>query len=77
MFQLYDYCLNRRDKQDGRVERLLIAKYVLNEDGTLPDRTNEVMYEMRTGHRPFWLKNKDEGKIIDFSEYLKKRNKES
>ncbi len=77
MFQLDDYCQNRRDKLDGRAERLLIAKYVLNEDGTLPDRTNDVMYEMRTGHRPFWLKNKDEGKIIDISEYLTKGPGES
>ncbi len=77
MFQLYDYCLNRRKKIDARVERLLIAKYVLNEDGSLPDRTNEVMYEMRTGYRPFWLKEEDEKKIIDITDYLKNRRGEN
>lgn len=74
LFQLDDYCLNRRNRPDERVKKLLIAKHVLAENGTLPARTNEVMYEMRTGHRPFWLKDKDgDKKIIDLAEYL--RNK--
>ncbi len=55
LFQLDDYCLNRRNKVDKRVENLLIEKQILAEDGTLPDRTNEAMYEFRTGHKPFWL----------------------
>lgn len=55
LFQLYDYCLNRRNKVDKRVERLLIERKILAEDGTLPDRTNEAMYEFRTGYKPFWL----------------------
>lgn len=55
LFQLDDYCLNRRNKVDKRVENLLIEMEILNKDGTLPDRTNEAMYEFRTGHKPFWL----------------------
>ena len=57
LFQLYKYCLNRRNKVDKRVEKLLIEMNILAEDGTLPDRTNEAMYEFRTGHKPFWLKS--------------------
>ena len=55
LFQLDDYCLNRRNKVDERVESLLIEMEILSEDGTLPDKTNEAMYEFRTGHKPFWL----------------------
>ena len=55
LFQLDDYCLKRRNKVDKRVEKLLIDKGILAKDGTLPDRTNEAMYEMRTGQKPFWL----------------------
>lgn len=55
LFQLDDYCLNRRNRVDKRVEKLLIGMNILAEDGTLPDRTNEAMYEFRTGHKPFWL----------------------
>lgn len=72
LFQLDDYCLNRRSKPDEQVKSFLIAKHVLAENGDLPDRTNEIMYEMRTGQRPFWLKEKDNAdKIIDFAEGLK------
>lgn len=55
LFQLDDYCLNRRNKVDKRVEDLLVKMEILAEDGTLPDRTNEAMYKFRTGHKPFWL----------------------
>ena len=55
LFQLDDYCLNRRNKVDKRVKSLLIKMEILAEDGTLPDRTNEAMYEFRTGYKPFWL----------------------
>ena len=41
--------------------------------GTLPDATNEAMYEMRTGCYPFWLKDEDNSKIVDFAEYLKRK----
>ena len=41
--------------------------------GTLPDATNEAMYEMRTGCSPFWLKDEDNSKIVDFAEYLKRK----
>ncbi len=58
LFQLDDYCLNRRNKVDKRVEDLLVKMGILAEDGTLPDRTNEAMYEFRTGQKPFWL-NRD------------------
>ncbi len=53
--QLDDYCLNRRNVVDDRVRELLIKKGILAEDGTLPDLTNEAMYELRTGQKPFWL----------------------
>lgn len=55
LFQLNDYCLNRRNKVDKRVEDLLVKMEILAEDGTLPDRTNEAMYKFCTGHKPFWL----------------------
>lgn len=55
MHQLDDYCLNRRNAVDDRVKELLIKKGILAEDGTLPDLTNEAMYELRTGKKPFWL----------------------
>lgn len=55
LFQLDDYCLNRRNKVDKRVEDLLVKTEILAENGTLPDRTNEAMYKFRTGHKPFWL----------------------
>ena len=55
--QLEDFCLNRQDTIDDRAKNLLIKKNILNEDGTLPDITNEAMYELRTGEKPFWLKN--------------------
>lgn len=55
LIQLDHYCLNRRNKVDKRVENLLIEMEILAEDGTLPDRTNEAMYEFRTGYKPFWL----------------------
>lgn len=55
MHQLDDYCLNRRNAVDDRVKELLIKKGILAEDGTLPDLTNEAMYELRTGQKPFWL----------------------
>ncbi len=72
MFQLYDYSLNRRNHPDKRVTEHLKGKGLLNLDGTLPDATNEAMYEMRTGYRPFWLRDKDaaESKIIDITDYL-------
>jgi hypothetical protein len=53
--QLEDYCLNRRNTIDNRVKSLLIKKGIIAEDGTLPDLTNEAMYELRTGQKPFWL----------------------
>ena len=53
--QLDDYCLNRRNIVDDRVKDLLVKKGILAEDGTLPDLTNEAMYELRTGEEPFWL----------------------
>lgn len=55
LIQLSKYCLNRRNRVDKRVEKLLIEMGILAEDGTLPDRTNEAMYEFRTGYKPFWL----------------------
>ena len=55
MHQLDNYCLNRRNAIDDRVKSLLIKKRIIAEDGTLPDLTNEVMYELRTGQKPFWL----------------------
>lgn len=55
LFQLEDYCLNRRNKIDECVKDLLIKMGILAENGTLPDKTNEAMYEFRTGHKPFWL----------------------
>ena len=72
MFQLYDYTLNRRIRPDRRVTELLKGKGLLNSDGTLPDATNEAMYEMRTGYRPFWLRDNDtaDSKIIDITVYL-------
>lgn len=41
LFQLNDYCLNRRNKVDKRVEDLLVKMEILAEDGTLPDRTKD------------------------------------
>ena len=72
MFQLYGYTLNRRNRPDGRVTELLKGKGLLNSDGTLPDATNEAMYEMRTGYRPFWLRDDGtaDSKIIDITVYL-------
>lgn len=55
LFQLDNYCLNRRNRVNKRVENLLINMGILAKDGTLPDRTNEAMYEFRTGYKPFWL----------------------
>lgn len=55
LFQLDNYCLNRRNRVNKRVENLLINMGILAKDGTLPDRTNEAMYELRTGYKPFWL----------------------
>ncbi len=54
-FQLDDFCLDRRRRVDHRVARLLINKGILTDDGELPDLTNEAMYEIRTGYRPFWM----------------------
>ena len=53
--QLEDYCLNRRNAIDDRAKSLLIKKGIIAKDGTLPDLTNEAMYELRTGQKPFWL----------------------
>ena len=58
IIQLDNYCLNRNNMVDKRVRTALIAKGILNKDGSLPDTTNEAMYELRTGHEPFWLKNR-------------------
>ncbi len=55
LFQFDYYCLNRWHRVDRRVRALLIERGILAKDGTLPDRTNEAMYEFRTGHKPFWL----------------------
>ena len=73
LFQLDDYTRNRRNRPDKRVTNLLMEKGLLAEDGTLPDATNEAMYEMRTGCSPFWLKDEDNSKIVDFAEYLKRK----
>ena len=73
LFQLDDYTRNRRNRPDKRVTNLLMEKGLLAEDGTLPDATNEAMYEMRTGCYPFWLKDEDNSKIVDFAEYLKRK----
>ena len=53
--QLYKYCLNRNYRIDRRVKKLLIKKGILAENGTLPNLTNEAMYEIRTGEKPPWL----------------------
>lgn len=58
IIQLDNYCLNRNHMVDERVKTALVAKGILNKDGTLPDMTNEAMYQLRTGHEPFWLKNR-------------------
>ncbi len=76
MFQLDDYTLNRRNRPDSRVTKLLMEKGLLAEDGTLPDATNEAMYEMRTEYSPFWLRDKDTDKIIDFAEHLQRKENE-
>ena len=55
--QLDNYCLNRRNAIDNRAKVMLVKKGILAEDGTLPDLTNEAMYELRTGQKPYWLQN--------------------
>lgn len=54
VWQLDDYCLNRANKVDPRVRRVLIDKGVLSQNGDLPEVTNEAMYTLRTGQTPFW-----------------------
>ena len=53
--QLYDYCLSCYNPMDEAVRERLIQLGLLEQDGSLPDLTNEAMYEMRTGERPPWL----------------------
>ena len=55
LFQLDDYCKNRKNRVDKRVEKVLTKKGLLLEGGILPDATNEAMYQFRTGEKPFWL----------------------
>jgi hypothetical protein len=56
VWQLDDYCLNRKNKVNSRVRRVLIDKGILANNGDLPDITNEAMYILRTGETPFWKK---------------------
>jgi hypothetical protein len=56
VWQLDDYCLNRKNKVNPRVRRVLIDKGILAKNGDLPDITNEAMYTLRTGEIPFWKK---------------------
>ena len=56
VWQLDDYCLNRANKVNPRVRRVLIDKGILAKNGDLPDITNEAMYTLRTGETPFWKK---------------------
>ena len=51
-----------------------MEKGLLAEDGTPHDATNEAMYEMRTGYRPFWMRDKDEDIIVDITERCKIKN---
>ena len=53
--QLREYSLDCRKKVSPRVENLLIQRGILNPDGSLPDLTNEAIFEARTGEKPFWL----------------------
>lgn len=72
--QLDRFCESSQNKIDDSVKRLLKVKYVLAVDGSLPDRTNELMCEMRTAEKLFWLESKGDSKIIDITEYIKKKS---
>lgn len=53
--QLDEYSRDCRNRPDDRVMWLLIKRGFLAKDGSLPNITNEAMYEYCTGHRPPWL----------------------
>lgn len=58
--ELYTYCLNCRNRPSERSKTTLIQWGLLNPDGSLSDLTNEAMYEIRYGERPFWLPECDQ-----------------
>ncbi len=55
VYELYDYCKDRRKPPESKSRQLLIKKGILNPDGTIPYVTNDAMYVIRTGKRPPWL----------------------
>lgn len=76
---LCDFQINPRTHFDEEVLNLLILYYVLDENGSLTELTNEVLYEVQTGSPPYWLtneqdnKNSDACEIIYFNEELKRK----
>lgn len=53
--QLCDFCESHTNKIDPDIKKKLIELGLLNSDGSLPDSTNELVYEATTGLKPFWL----------------------
>lgn len=53
--QLCNFCELFTNKIDPEIKKKLIRLGLLNSDGSLPDSTNELVYEATTGLKPFWL----------------------
>ena len=53
--QLCAFCQARKNKFSPGIKRELIKKGLLNRDGSLPDITNEIVYEATMGQKPYWL----------------------
>ena len=53
--QLCDFCELYTNKIDPDIKKKLIELGLLNSNGSLPDITNELVYEATTGLKPFWL----------------------
>lgn len=74
-FQLESLCNNFSYKLDDKVKHIFIAKYVLDDSGSLTRLTYEVMEKMRRGEGIFCRKDEGACKVIDFAKYIEKKRR--
>ena len=52
---LVSFCNSSSYKMNPGIKRFLIQQGILARNGSLPSITNELVYEMTTGLKPYWL----------------------